>query len=75
MSLRRALILCLCSGFSAAALAQSQPPDRTPIEATTAGGDKVLLHPNGRWEFVDTKKADAAKKTAAKKAAPKKKAG
>ena len=50
------------------ALAQSQPaaePDRTPIEATTTGGDKVLLHPNGRWEFVDAKKAEAAKKAAA----------
>ena len=38
--------------------------DRTPVEATTANGEKVLLHPNGRWEFVDTKKADAAKKVA-----------
>lgn len=27
------------------------------IETTTANGDKVILHPNGRWEFVDTKQA------------------
>jgi len=34
------------------------------IEATTAAGDKVILHPNGRWEFVDTQKAEAAKEVA-----------
>jgi hypothetical protein len=27
------------------------------IEATTSKGDKVILHPNGGWEYVDTKKA------------------
>jgi hypothetical protein len=27
------------------------------IEATTSKGDKVILHPNGGWEFLDTKKA------------------
>lgn len=32
-----------------------------PLEATTATGDKVRLFPNGRWEFVDAKKAEAAK--------------
>ncbi len=31
------------------------------IEATTASGEKVRLHPNGRWEYVDTQKAAAAK--------------
>lgn len=34
------------------------------MEATTAAGDKVILHPNGRWEFVDTQKAEAAKEVA-----------
>ena len=65
MSLR--LLMLLCYGLSAAAQAQSQSApelDRTPLEATTAGGDKVLLHPNGRWEFVDAKKAEVAKKVA-----------
>lgn len=31
------------------------------IEATTVTGEKVRLHPNGRWEYVDTQKAAAAK--------------
>lgn len=34
------------------------------VEATTAAGDKVLLHPNGRWEYVDTRKAAEARKVA-----------
>lgn len=38
-------------------------PART-IEATTAAGDKVLLHPNGRWEYADAQKAAAARKIA-----------
>jgi len=32
------------------------------IQASTANGDKVILHPNGRWEFVETKKAVEAAK-------------
>jgi hypothetical protein len=35
-----------------------------PIEATTPSGDKVLLHPNGRWEYVDAKKAETARAVA-----------
>lgn len=34
------------------------------IEATTASGDKVILHPSGRWEFVDSKKAIKAAEVA-----------
>lgn len=34
------------------------------IDATTASGEKVRLHPNGRWEYVDTRKAAAAKAVA-----------
>ena len=34
------------------------------VEATTAAGDKVLLHPNGRWEYVDQKKAEQARAVA-----------
>lgn len=34
------------------------------VEAVTAGGDKVMLHPNGRWEYVDTGKAQMAKEIA-----------
>ena len=50
-----ALILFASSGLAAGA---------TPVEATTAGGDKVLLHPNGRWEYVDQKKAEQARTVA-----------
>lgn len=34
------------------------------ITAATPQGDQVILHPNGRWEFVDTKKAAVAKEVA-----------
>ncbi len=34
------------------------------IEATTASGEKVRLHPNGRWEYVDAQKAATAKAVA-----------
>lgn len=34
------------------------------IAAKTAQGDQVVLHPNGRWEFIDTKKAAVAKEVA-----------
>lgn len=49
--------------FAAMAAAPVHAAD-TPIEATTASGDLVLLHPNGRWSYVDEKKAEAAKKVA-----------
>lgn len=35
--------------------------DGKPVEATTPTGDKVLLHPNGRWEYVDRVKQQAKK--------------
>lgn len=55
-----ALILMLAAGCGLAA-----ELDRTPLDATTADGQKVRLFPNGRWEFVDTAKAAAAQKVAA----------
>jgi hypothetical protein len=51
------LALALASGFAGA-------QDRTPVEATTAAGEKVLLHPNGRWEYVDAQKRAEAQKSA-----------
>ncbi len=30
-----------------------------PMEATTAQGERVRLYPNGRWEYIDAKKAEA----------------
>jgi hypothetical protein len=38
--------------------------DRTPVEATTVKGEKVMLHPTGKWEFVDAAKAAEARKVA-----------
>lgn len=38
--------------------------DRTPVEATTAKGEKVMLYPTGKWEFADVAKAAEAKKVA-----------
>ena len=32
-----------------------------PVQATTANGDVVVLHPNGRWEYRDAQKAAVAK--------------
>ena len=40
----------------------------TVIEATTAGGEKVRLLPNGRWEYVDPVKAEPQKKARAAEA-------
>ncbi|MGD9788159.1 MAG: hypothetical protein AB7U30_09435 [Sulfuricellaceae bacterium] len=55
---RLALLCCLL----AAALPAGA--DTAPIEATTATGDKVLLQPNGRWQYVDPQKAAVAKQIA-----------
>lgn len=50
MNAVRALLLGALGAWALAAGAQA------PVEATTAGGDKVLLHPDGRWEYADPKK-------------------
>ena len=34
------------------------------LQAVTSSGDQVILHPNGRWEFIDSKKAAEAKEVA-----------
>ena len=39
-------------------------PPRTPVEATTTDGERVLLLPNGRWEYLNPQKAAAARKVA-----------
>ena len=43
--------------------AHAQAP--APIETTTPAGDRILLHPDGRWEY-----ADPAKRAASPKPAP-----
>lgn len=58
---------CLIAGLLAGGVLAGEAPAslaRTPTAATTVSGDKVLLHPNGRWEFVDVAKAEQAKKLA-----------
>ena len=57
--MRTALLVALlwaCPGF-----AQN-------IEATTAAGEKVILMPNGRWEFADPAKAQVQRGAAEKEA-------
>ncbi len=43
----------------AAGAAQAQ---QDALEATTARGEKVRLFPNGRWEYLDQKKAEVQRK-------------
>lgn len=61
----RPALIWLALVASTAAVADPAALDRTPQEATTAGGEKVRLFPNGRWEFVDAAKASAAQQVAA----------
>jgi len=51
----------LCSLLASYAIAEEAA---SPIKATTVNGDQVILLPNGRWEFVDVKKAAEAKEVA-----------
>jgi hypothetical protein len=48
---------------AATAFAADTPPVATTAAATEQG-EKVLLFPNGRWEFADPKKAEVQKKAA-----------
>jgi len=50
------VVLILCA-FSTYAIAQE-----VPIEAVTTKGEKVLLFPNGRWEYADKEKAENQRK-------------
>lgn len=52
--------------LAAAGGLQAEELDRTPVEASTAAGEKVRLYPNGRWEYVDAAKAAAAQAAAAR---------
>jgi hypothetical protein len=46
-------------------LAANAFAQETVVEATTASGEKVRLLPNGRWEYVDPKKAEPQRKAQA----------
>jgi hypothetical protein len=47
--------------------AHAQAP--APIEATTPAGDRILLYPDGRWEYADPAKRAASPKPATPAAA------
>ena len=57
--MRAVVVLLGLFSFSMISLAE----DAT-IEATTAGGEKVRLLPNGRWEYADQKKAEVQRAAA-----------
>ena len=45
-------------------IAPAQSHGGEVIESTAAAGDRVRLLPNGRWEFLDPQKAEAARAVA-----------
>lgn len=47
----------LLVAFAPAITVAAEPT--APIDGTTAAGDRIRLYPNGRWEYVETKKAEA----------------
>jgi hypothetical protein len=53
-----------------AALAMGAAHAQAPIEATTPAGERILLHPDGRWEYADPAKRAASPKPAPPAAAP-----
>jgi hypothetical protein len=55
--MRFLIIAWACLLCSWVALAENAPSD---ITAVTGQDEKVILHPNGRWEFADSKKAAQA---------------
>jgi hypothetical protein len=53
-----------------AALTMGPAHAQAPIEATTPAGERILLHPDGRWEYADPAKRAASPKPAPGAAAP-----
>ena len=60
--LAKILIVGSCLSASNIYAADTHPD----IEAQTSNGETVILHPNGKWEFVNTQKAAKAKEIAIK---------
>jgi len=58
------LTLCLLAANMLVVAPAQAETEAKDVTATTAQGDQVILHPNGRWEFIDAKKADEAKTVA-----------
>lgn len=53
-----------------AMLAMGAAQAQAPIETTTPAGDRILLYPDGRWEYADPAKRAATPKSPAPAAAP-----
>jgi hypothetical protein len=60
----RNLWLAMMLGMLALPAFAADAEQKPDVEATTATGEKVLLHPNGRWEYVNVQKQTEAKKVA-----------
>jgi hypothetical protein len=52
------------AAVAATALALGAAHAQAPVEATTTVGDRILLHPDGRWEYADPAKRAASPKPA-----------
>jgi hypothetical protein len=52
------------AGSFSHAMAQSASSDAVPIEAVTASGERVRLFGNGRWEYLDERKAEVQRQAA-----------
>ncbi len=55
--MRLLAIAVLGLGVSSGAIGQASSSSQWPVEATTASGEKVRLFDNGRWEYVEARKA------------------
>lgn len=56
------LLISICFSLPIAHAADTHPD----IEALTNSGEKVILHADGKWEFVNAQKAAVAKEIAIK---------
>ncbi len=64
MSVARWIVACAASG-TIAAITTGAAQAQAPIETTTPSGDRILLHPDGRWEYADPAKRAAMPKPVA----------
>lgn len=62
IKLTKVLALGICLSASNVYATDSHPD----IEAQTSNGETVILHANGKWEFLNTQKAAQAKEIAIK---------
>ena len=58
-----AIVAAAIAGAAALPVALAQAP--APTEATTATGEKILIYPDGRWEYADPAKRAASPQSGA----------